>query len=166
MVLSSCNSKQRQENHNYYPNHVETTESDLSDSYGKIKNLSAKMQNEGSAFWEEIDFKVHYHDGLYHIGQVYPHAAGALTEALNNGMAVDRYLSAVEQDDNVVANLQQIDGECYQVERYCADGIKELSNDDEYIQASFKTTWISVLERINNYSSEIREQVQIIRNAQ
>ena len=167
MVLSSCNSKQRQE-FNYYPDNTETetAETDLSDYYGKIKDLSAKMQNEGNSFWKQIDFEVYYHDGLYHIGQVYPTAACALTEALNHGMAIDRYLSAVKHGEEVIANLQHIDGECYHVERYCADGIKELGTDDEYITSSFKTTWISVLERINSYCSEIREQVQIIRNAQ
>ena len=80
-------------------------------------------------------------------------------------MKIDRYLSAIVQNDNVIANLQHIDGECNHIEKYCADGIKELGTDDEYISSSFKTSWISVLERINNYCSEIREQVQIIRNA-
>ncbi len=167
MVLSSCNSRQRQDN-NYYSDktETETTETDLSDCYGRINDLSAKMQNEGSAFWKQIDFNVHYHDGLYHVGQVYPTAAVALTEALNHGMAMDQYLSAVKNDEEVIANLQHIDMECNHVERYCADGIKELRTDDEYLSSSFKTTWISVLERITNYCSEIREQVQIIRNAQ
>lgn len=165
MVLSSCNSRQRQGD-NYFSDQAETIETNLSDCYGKIKDLSAKMQKEGSAFWKRTDFKVRYRDEVWPVHQVYPTAASALTEALNNGMNINRYLSAVEHDENVIANLQHIDGECYQVERECVDGIEELRNEDGCIQPSFRTTWISVLERINNYCSEIREQVQIIRNVQ
>ena len=157
MIFCSCNSGQSQGG--YYSSQTEVekpAETDLSDCYDQIKDLSHKMQEEGSAFWEQIT----------PVSQDYPTSACALTEAHNHGMFIDGYLSAVVQGDNVIANLQHIDSECYHVERFCADGIVELRNDNEYISASFKDSWISVLKRISNYSSSIREQVQIIRNNQ
>ena len=165
LFLGSCNSAQKQrDNHN--SNQAAAIEDDLSDCYGTIKDLSAKMQKEGSAFWDETDINVRYHNQVMNVAQVYATAAVALTEAVNHGMFIDRYLATVEQGDNVIETLQNIDMECYHIEDYCANGIKELRNDDECITPSFRATWISVLERISNYSSEIREQVQVIRNAQ
>ena len=167
-LFASCNSNHRQsQNYQDEENQTETYQVNLSDSYDKITNLCEKMQSEGSSYWKQIDFDVRYLDGEYHVGQVYPCAASALTEALNKAYQIlDNNLERVKQGEDIYENLQEIDGKCFFVENKCSKGIEELSKNDEYISASMKTTWISVLERLKMYSSEIRKQVQLIRDAQ
>lgn len=167
-LFASCNSNHRQsQGHQDEANQTETYRANLSDNYDNITNLCDKMQSEGSSYWKQIDFKVRYHDGEYHIDQVYPYAAGALTDAVNKGYQISTTcLEKIKQGDDIYANLQEIDGKCYFIENKCDKGIEELRKDDEYISASMKSTWVSVLERLKKYSSEIRKQVQHIRDAQ
>lgn len=166
LVLNACDFSHSQGDRQlqYQTNNKE---SELSVCYDKITKCCQKMQEEGESYYPNTDLNVRKRDGdVTRIGQIYPTAAVALTEALNHGMLIDRLLAAVKRGENVIANLQEIDGECYHIEEYCSNGIKQLENDRQYLTASMKDSWISVLKRIKNYSSEIREQVQNIRDLQ
>ena len=147
------------------PFHFESTRRRLKDNYDKIKELSGKMQNEGKSFYPNTDMRVRYRGEMCSLGQVFPTSTVALTEALNHGMMIDERLADIIKGKDVYANLQRIEGECYHIEEYCNNGIKQLRFSRLYITESLKKTWVSALKRISAYSAEIREQVELIREA-
>ena len=166
LAFNDCNSSHSQDDRQQQ-SLTNNKKSELSDCYDKITKCSQKMQEEAKSYFSKTHFNIRTTDGDFtNIGNIYPTAVVALSEALNKGMHIDDFLSTIKQGEKVIANLQEIDGKCYHIERYCSDGIKQLENDRLYLTTSIKDGWISVLKRIKNYSSEIREQVQKIRELQ
>lgn len=167
LVLGACDSN-RSQGDRQQQSQTNSKESELSDCYDKITHLCQKMEEEGESFFRHIcNIEVRNEEGdLYDLGQYYPTAAFALTHAVNGGSKITYVLPALKQGESIISNLQTIDNTCYDIENECSAGIEELKDNKKYITSSQKDSWISVLERINNYSSEIREQVQSIRDLQ
>lgn len=158
MTINACGSKQTQTN---------SKEQSIAACCDKINGLYDKMKEEAEAFYPNTNMKVRNSEGdLYGLFNYYPTASVALTEAINHGSMIMDYLAPIKREENVLTCIQKIDGECYHIENYCSKGIKELETGGQYISASMKSNWISILNRIKNYSAEIREQVQLIRDLQ
>lgn len=172
MILNSCDSGKKQESYNSNPTETVEASADLSDCYETIKKLSKKMSEEGSAFYEKLHFDVRRDGEVVPVGNVSIYGITVLTDAYHADNYITHYLRSIDQGENVTANLQNIEQVCFDMERNCTNGIKELRNVDESRYSGWisigeiKDSWISVLERIKNYSSEIREQVQVIRKSQ
>ncbi len=160
IFLISCNANQNRSQEQSYEDsssgQTETGGSDIANHYDKIKKMCDKMSEEGQAFVEKAN-KV----DVNHFVSAY----NALTDSYHHANLISNSLNAIKEGDNVTANLQNIDDHCYSCENMCKDGLEELQVDDESVGADMRQAWSAVLNRIINYSTAIREEVQQIREA-
>ena len=142
-------------------NDNDSEDQSMNNHFDQIRKLIDKISEEANSFYTSAQ----------PFGQQFPTSVCALTQAINNAIRVKECLENIENGENVTGNIQNIDGECLQMENYCKEGIEQLGDSDNedndfHIGTSFKENWISVLNRIKDYSIEIRESVQEIRENQ
>ncbi len=171
MCVEACNSYQSRSQEQWDGQDSESISSstDIGKCYEEITRLCDKMSKEGNAFWNSSSFKNYYVDlngNHCHITQVCPSAGYALTTPYHDANQISLNIKKIKQGNDLISNLQEIENQCYMCEKNCRDGINELKAENRYVPSDMKNAWLSVLERINDYSSRIREQVQFIRESQ
>lgn len=163
-LLSSCDSRsnQSQKQENEYFGQEEAVVNNFTTYYDKIEDLSNKMMEEHN-FYENSarNYMVRNDDGEL---ERFAYAETALTDAWHYGREINLLLNEIKNENDIMANLQKIENRCYTCENDCKEGITELNNN-KYISGGMREAWISVLKRLINYSSEIREQTEVIRNS-
>lgn len=178
-LLSSCDSRsnqsQKQENEYFSQKEAVVNEieavgdptpsakvNNLTTYYDKIEDLSNKMMEELNFYENSVrNYTVRNDDGEI---ENFAYAETALTGAWHSGREINLLLNEIKNENDIMANLQKIENRCYGCEDDCKEGITELNNN-KYIDGGMREAWISVLKRLINYSSEIREQTEVIRNS-
>lgn len=166
MFLGSCNSNSKQAEPMYFssseagPSYSNDETNDLSYNYDKINHLCDLMQEESNSFTPRTR---NLDDDVLN---KFLSAFCALTDAFHHAHRTKLLLTGIKEGDKVMSRLQDIDNVCYTNEKECQEGLDELNKYNGYLPSGMGDAWIAVLTRIKNYSSNIREQVQIIRNAQ